>query len=314
MASIRYRQACRLFDTSGKENKSAVFLLSTFSSLYLIPTNRSERFVIMEESNETQLNGVDLKDSIIKEALNSGVDLRKYSQQIEQQLQEVCLYCHLLLIPCCPPRVLNFFYTHPKQVELVSVKDYIEQGTSLARLHSSLMQCDVALAKMEDMLSTFRTQLGGLSSDILQLQHQSSQLGLRLTNRQAARSLAGQVIDDLVVPEQLIRHILATPVTESVFSEQLVVLQAKLILVAEQHKHSNRAAEVYDQALIANWNVSITCYIIGCDGRSRCTAHQSDRPTAPVPALQIATAQEASGQLPITAEFSPQTQVDCKHS
>jgi len=40
------------------------------------------------EINESQLK-VNLKDSIIKEALNSGVDLRQYSQQIEQQLQEV---------------------------------------------------------------------------------------------------------------------------------------------------------------------------------------------------------------------------------
>lgn len=40
------------------------------------------------EINEPQLK-VNLKDSIIKEALNSGVDLRQYSQQVEQQLQEV---------------------------------------------------------------------------------------------------------------------------------------------------------------------------------------------------------------------------------
>lgn len=35
-----------------------------------------------------------LKDSIIKEALNSGVDLRQYSQQVEQQLQEVDIVCN----------------------------------------------------------------------------------------------------------------------------------------------------------------------------------------------------------------------------
>ena len=100
-----------------------------------------------------------------------------------------------------------FEYTFSK-VESASVEDYINQGASLAQLHSQFVQCDAALERMEDLLSTFRSQLGGLSSDILQLQHQSSQLGLRLANRQGARSLLGQVIDDLIIPESLIRLLL----------------------------------------------------------------------------------------------------------
>ncbi|XP_046653328.1 vacuolar protein sorting-associated protein 52 homolog isoform X1 [Daphnia pulicaria] len=173
----------------------------------------------MEDHCDSQIKmdlKVSLKDSIIKEALNSGVDLRQYSQQVEQQLQEV---------------------------ELVSVQDYVNQGTSLAQLHSQFTQCDVALERMEGLLSTFRSQLGGLSSDILQLQHQSAQLGLRLSNRQAARSLAGQIIDDLVIPEALIRHLLETPVTEPSFSEQLIILQAKLALSGDHHQRCSRAAQ-----------------------------------------------------------------------
>lgn len=99
-----------------------------------------------------------------------------------------------------------YIYIYP-QVELVSIEDYINQGASLAQLHSQFVQCDNALCRLEDLLSTFRAQLGGLSSDILQLQHQSGQLGLRLANRQSARSLTGQIIDDLVVPESLIRYV-----------------------------------------------------------------------------------------------------------
>lgn len=43
---------------------------------------------------------------------------------------------------------------------------------------------------------------------ILQLQHQSesAQLGLHLFNRQAGRSLEGQIIYDLVIPEALISY------------------------------------------------------------------------------------------------------------
>jgi hypothetical protein len=49
----------------------------------------------MEDHCDSQIKmdlKVSLKDSIIKEALNSGVDLRQYSQQVEQQLQEVYIF------------------------------------------------------------------------------------------------------------------------------------------------------------------------------------------------------------------------------
>lgn len=136
------------------------------------------------------------------------------------------------------------------KVELESVEDYTNQGASLAALHLQFVACDGALERMELLLSSFRSQLGGLSSDILQLQHQSGQLGLRLANRQGARSLLGQVVDDLVIPESLIRHLLETPVTEPVFSEQLLLLQAKLALSAEQQQRCSRAAQVSGQLLV----------------------------------------------------------------
>jgi len=45
-------------------------------------------------------------------------------------------------------------------VETVSVQDYIKQGTDLALLHTQFVDCDVALERMEKLLSTFRSQLG----------------------------------------------------------------------------------------------------------------------------------------------------------
>jgi hypothetical protein len=47
-----------------------------------------EKQIIKMDENETQIK-IDLKDSVIKEALSAGVDLRQYSQQVEQQLHEV---------------------------------------------------------------------------------------------------------------------------------------------------------------------------------------------------------------------------------
>jgi len=110
--------------------------------------------------------------------------------------------------------------------------------------------------------------LGGLSSDILALQHQSSQLGLRLINRQAVQQCSSQIIDDLIIPENLIRFeiivynkrvnykfklidvfynfrdLLEIPVTEPAFSDQLLVLQTKLVLSGEHH-HCSKAAQVH---------------------------------------------------------------------
>ena len=155
------------------------------------------------EVNEAQIK-IDLKDGIIKEALNTGLDLRQYSQQVELELNKVSsLKINLLVKSINTISILPVFML---QVELASVEDYITQGAPLAQLHSQFVQCDVALERMEQLLSTFRSQLGGLSSDILQLQHQSAQLGLRLGNRQGARSLLGQIVDDLVIPESLIRY------------------------------------------------------------------------------------------------------------
>ena len=50
----------------------------------LVPDEKHRKM----DENETQIK-IDLKDSVIKEALSAGVDLRQYSQQVEQQLHEV---------------------------------------------------------------------------------------------------------------------------------------------------------------------------------------------------------------------------------
>lgn len=55
----------------------------------------------MEDTSDSQIKldlKDSLKDSIIKEALNSGVDLRQYSQQVEQQLHEVGFYFNKLYL------------------------------------------------------------------------------------------------------------------------------------------------------------------------------------------------------------------------
>ena len=80
------------FDSTYRQINELAMVLSQYfwSDIYCL-TSKQLHFFHSEmeaEINESQLK-VNLKDSIIKEALNSGVDLRQYSQQVEQQLQEV---------------------------------------------------------------------------------------------------------------------------------------------------------------------------------------------------------------------------------
>jgi hypothetical protein len=49
----------------------------------------------MEDNSEAHIK-LDLKESIIKEALSSGVDLRVFSLEVERELKEVSQLCFFL--------------------------------------------------------------------------------------------------------------------------------------------------------------------------------------------------------------------------
>lgn len=58
--------------------------------------------------------------------------------------------------------------------------------------------------------------------------------------------------------------------TEQVFSEQLLLLQAKLALTGEQHQRHNRAAEAY-LLYAVHWKLFVTKFLhTGCGGCFRC--------------------------------------------
>ncbi|UYV71586.1 VPS52 [Cordylochernes scorpioides] len=155
-----------------------------------------------------------LQDEFIKEALESGMDLREFSQKIERQLADV---------------------------ENNSIEDYIKESQNIAALHGQISCCDDILKNMEQMLRTFQADLGSISHEILSLQHQSVAMNIRLKNRQAIRGELSQFIDDIVVPESMIKHILETPVTEKEFLESLQMLDHKICFVRDQAFQEARA-------------------------------------------------------------------------
>ncbi|XP_077447521.1 vacuolar protein sorting-associated protein 52 homolog [Stigmatopora argus] len=147
-----------------------------------------------------------LEDELVKEALQTGVDLRQYSKQVESELE---------------------------RIEQASIKDYIKESQNIALLHQQISACDSILERMEEMLSGFQSDLSSISSEIHTLQQQSLSMNVRLKNRQAVHSHLSQLVDELLVPGAMISTILHSAVTEQDFVEQLHELNNKINLAKE---------------------------------------------------------------------------------
>ena len=164
----------------------------------------SEVYFLEEADSNIQAN---LEDAVVQEALKSGVDLREYSKQVEDEL---------------------------KVVENESIEDYIDQSQNIASLHNQIVECDQLLGRMENMLLSFQSDLGSISSEILSLQQQSVQMNIKLKNRQSIRGELTQFVDEMAVPEEMILTIMETPVHEAAFLEQLQNLEHKINFLKEQ--------------------------------------------------------------------------------
>ena len=149
-----------------------------------------------------------LEDGLISEALDSGVDLGNYSKDVEKSLVEC---------------------------EGGAIKDYISQAGNICKLHKEIKTCDDILMRMENMLDGFQRDLGSISSEIQNLQSQSISMNVKLKNRQSVRGELSQFVDEMAVPEQMIQHIMDTPVSERNFLEQLHELSVKINFVKEQN-------------------------------------------------------------------------------
>lgn len=69
---------------------------------------------------------------------------------------------------------------------------------------SSFNEVEPIFQRCQNMLLSFQTDLGSISSEIMALQKQSVQMNLQLQNRQAVRGELSQFVGDMVVPEHMI--------------------------------------------------------------------------------------------------------------
>lgn len=183
------------------------------------------------------------EDRIRREALESGRDLREYASSIEQALESA---------------------------EETCLSELLSQADELSQFHAQVTECDDVLdvsdpssallpvgaiirvfpkQTMNEMLHTFQESLGSISNEIQSLQQQSAIMSIKLKNRQAVRSELSQYINELVVPETMINHILDTPATERHFVEQLHELNHKISFAKQQAFQDARSAQDVREAL-----------------------------------------------------------------
>ncbi|KAI9913745.1 hypothetical protein PsorP6_005117 [Peronosclerospora sorghi] len=140
------------------------------------------------------------QDSELKEALSQGVDLRKYAQQIDEDL---------------------------RVAETASVEQYVMKSADFVELHNEVLECDNLLAKIQEMLLGFQADLGGLSDEIRHLQDESIGMNVKLNNRRETEEKLQLFLDQVMVSPSLIKAIDEGEVTDA-FLHALVTLNGKL--------------------------------------------------------------------------------------
>lgn len=137
---------------------------------------------------------------VVASILEQGSELREFARDVEEKL---------------------------RRVELESIQDYMKESDNLVSLHGQIREADDVLTHMESLLGGFQSDLGAISSEIKSLQEMSTSMGVKLRNRKAAEAKLAHVMDELVVPPQLIASIVDGEVNEG-YAQSLQSLDRKL--------------------------------------------------------------------------------------
>ena len=141
----------------------------------------------------------------IPQALSRGVELKGYSAQIEQEL---------------------------KEVEMESVKEYVQQSSNVVALHAQIQSCDMILARMQEMLLGFQADLGGISEEIRHLQEESRSMSIKLQNRRDVEAQLQKFLDKMVLPPDMVATLTGKEVNDA-YMEYIVNLNSKLTYVTQ---------------------------------------------------------------------------------
>ncbi|CCI49287.1 unnamed protein product [Albugo candida] len=155
------------------------------------------------------------QDDVIKEALLHGVDLRKYADQIDNELRDA---------------------------EIESVSQFVMKSSDIVELHNQVQGCDDILARMQEILLGFQADLGGISDEIRTLQEESVGMNLQLKNRQETENRLNDYLDRVVMTPSLVRSIDEAEINEE-YIQSLIKLDTKL-----KYANETKDAEETDSA------------------------------------------------------------------
>ena len=94
-------------------------------------------------------------------------------------------------------------------------------------LHQQMQECDSVLARMQELLQGFQTDLGGISEEIKHLQDESLSMSVRLKNRRAAEEKLRKFLDNTSITPELASVVTAGNVNEA-YLEAIIELSTKL--------------------------------------------------------------------------------------
>uniref|UniRef100_A0A158PB29 Vacuolar protein sorting-associated protein 52 homolog n=1 Tax=Angiostrongylus cantonensis TaxID=6313 RepID=A0A158PB29_ANGCA len=158
---------------------------------------------------------VDADEAVVREALSAGDNLNNFS--VKDELNDA---------------------------HRTAVRECIQNADKLTDLHNQILACDQVFERLEKMLLGFQDDLGTISQDMKRLQDESVSINQELDNRQKVRSELSQFVDDIIVPQNMIKIIMESDVNERSFLEQLHELQHKINFVKAQEFKDARS--VYD--------------------------------------------------------------------
>ena len=130
-------------------------------------------------------------DAFVSDALKRGTTLIEYSKKVERELREV---------------------------EVESVRDYVQQSSQVADLHAQMQRCDGILAKMQETLLGFEFDLGSASRELRSLQRESKRMSVKLRNRRATEARLGAFLAAVALSPDVAVAVCDGPVDERFLS------------------------------------------------------------------------------------------------
>ena len=140
------------------------------------------------------------KDEMVSQALKRGVDLKKYSMELEKDL---------------------------KAAETDCVGQYVTNSGEVTNLHKQIQECDAVLARMQDMLIGFQCDLSGISEEIKHLQTESVHMNVRLKNKRAIEGKLKAFVNNATIPPEM-TDCITSPTVNDMFLDAVIMLNEKL--------------------------------------------------------------------------------------